>query len=582
MEPAVRRRVLGFLVVVVALAAGVGARLVHLQVYERERLREKANSQHWRKVEVPATRGAILDRHGLELALSLQTESLYAHPGRVTDPERAARLLEPIVGPSRAEILELLQPTRSFVYIDRFLEPQAAEAASALDLPIGEGEPFGFLPSSKRYYPRGRLAVHVLGFANIDGEGVEGIEKQFEYELAGDPTVYLVLQDGLSGHVRQRPLVVPDKRPDDVILSIDAVLQHVVERELDRALRDSRARAASGILIDPATGEILALANRPAADPNDYGRATDAERINRAVVYQYEPGSTFKVVSMAAALERGKVHPDQLVDCENGTYRYRNRLIRDIAGYGLLTATRAFEKSSNIGLVKIVAPLGPHDLHDTITGFGFGSRTGIELPGESPGRLHEVADWSLQTQPSLAFGYEIGVTVLQMASALAVVANDGVRVPPRVTLGLRDSGGRVRMFERPKPRRVLDSRTVRELTAMMEGVVERGSGTLARIPGYRIAGKSGTARKLIRGRYSDHDFVASFGGFAPISSPRLVALVVVDGPRGRHYGGEVAAPVFRRILDDALRYLRAPRDAGAVTLAGIRRAASADEGGAAR
>jgi cell division protein FtsI/penicillin-binding protein 2 len=578
METAVRKRVLLFLLAVVAVAAGIGARLTYLQIHLCEQLRGRASTQHWREIEVPATRGAILDRQGGELALSLKTESLFAHPRRVTDHAKAARLLAPIVSLSRDGILKRLQSGKTFVYIDRFLEPEQAAAIRALDLPIGDSEPFGFLPSSKRYYPRGKLAVHVLGFANIDGEGVEGIEKQYDYDLRGDPTVYLVLQDGLNGRVRRKTIDLPDKQPRDVILSIDTVLQHVVERELDRAIRDTRAKAASAILMEPGTGQILALANRPAADLNRYSRATDGQRINRAVVHQYEPGSTFKIVSMAAALERRKVRPDQRFNCEQGAYIYRGRRIRDIARHGILSASEVFEKSSNVGMVKIMRGVDAHDLHDTIVRFGFGSRTGIELPGELPGSLRPVSDWSAQTKPSLAFGYEIGATVVQMAGALSVIANQGVRVPARVVLGVRDANGRVYRFEPPDPYAVVDRSVARELTAMMEGVVLRGSGTRARVPGYRIAGKSGTARKIVGGRYSDTDYVASFGGFAPASAPRLVALVVLDTPRGLHYGGQVAAPVFRRIMENALSYVRAPRDEGAVTLAGVRRPSAVADG----
>jgi cell division protein FtsI (penicillin-binding protein 3) len=332
-------------------------------------------------------------------------------------------------------------------------------------------------------------------------------------------------------------------------------------------MRETRAVAASAVLIDPTSGQVLALANRPAADPNRYARARDAERVNRAVVHQYEPGSTFKIVTMASALEQGKVRADQRVDCENGTYRYRGRLIRDIARYGILSAREVFEKSSNVGMVKIVRHVDPYELRDAIVRFGFSRRTGIELPGELDGSLSQVKNWSAQTQPSLAFGYEVGATVLQMASAISIIANDGVRVPPSVVLGLRDPDGRVQRFAPADSRRVIDGRVARELTAMMEGVVRRGSGTRARIAGYRVAGKSGTARKLVGGVYSDTEYVASFGGFAPASSPRLVALVVIDTPRGEHYGGQVAAPVFRRIMKDALSYVRAPHDEGAVTLA---------------
>lgn len=568
MERAIRRRVSLLVAVVFCIAAGIGIRLYHLQIVSCEELRARATQQQQREVEVPATRGAILDRQGRDLALSLKTKSLFAHPRRVTDPEAAARLLAPIIGPSAREIKKRLQMDKTFVYLDRFLEPDQVEAIRGLALPIGENSPFGFLPSSKRYYPRGKLGVHVVGFASIDGVGVEGIEKRFDYELRGDSTVYLVLQDGLNGRVRQKTLTAPKKKPGDVILAIDLVLQHVVERELDRAMRDTRAKAASAVLLDPVTGQVLALANRPAADPNRYAGAAERTRINRAVVHQYEPGSTFKVVTMAAALENGKVRPAQRFDCEGGSYTFRRRRIRDSPPRGVLSASEVLEKSSNIGMVKIVNRLEKQALHDMILDFGFGDRTGIELPGELPGRLRPVSEWSAQSQPSLSFGYEISVTVLQMASALSVVAADGIRVPPRLVLGVRDADGRVRRFDPPTASRVISSRTARELTSMMEGVVLRGTGTRAKVEGYRLAGKSGTARKLVDGRYSDTEYVASFGGFGPLNSPRLVALVVIDTPQGDHSGGKVAAPVFRRIMEDALSYVRAPHDEGAVILAG--------------
>jgi len=572
-ETAVKRRVTLLLLAVVTLALGIGGRLAYLQVVCCDKLRGRASVQHWKEIKVPATRGAILDRQGRELALSLKTQSLFAHPRRVENPEDAARQLAPILGLSRNEVLERLTSKKAFVYLQRFLEPEQVAAVRDLKLPIGETEPFGLLPSSKRYYPRDELAVHVLGFANIDGKGIEGIERQFDFELSGDPTVYLALQDGLNGRVREQTIDSPDKRPWEVILSIDVVLQHLVERELEQVMAETRARAASAVLLDPATGQVLALANRPAADPNRYGEATDDQRVNRAVVHQYEPGSTFKIVSMAAALEHGAVRPGQHFDCENGRYTYRGRSIRDIARNGILSAREVFEKSSNVGMVKIVRRLKPDHLRDTVARFGFGRRTGIELPGELPGTLHPVSKWSGQTQPSLAFGYEVSVTVLQMASALSVIANDGVRLPTGVVLGLRDADGHVHRFPTSEGHRAISRDTARVLKSLMEGVVIRGTGTRAGLSGYRVAGKSGTARKLVGGRYSETETIASFGGFAPLDSPRLVGLVVIDTPRGQHYGGQVAAPVFRRIMEDALGYVRAPRDEGALTLADARSSA---------
>jgi cell division protein FtsI (penicillin-binding protein 3) len=582
LEASLKKRITLLLVGVLVLAGGIVARLFHVQVVRYDQLRDRAGQQHSREIVVPATRGAILDREGRELALSLQTESLFAHPRRVRDPEGSARLLAPVLGLSQREVLGRLRSDKPFVYLDRFLDPERRAAVRRLDLPIGDTEPFGFLPSSKRYYPRGRLGVHVLGFANVDGVGVEGIERQFDHELSGDPTVYLVLQDGLSGRVRQKTIDAPDKRPRDVILSIDAVLQYIVERELDQTMRDTRAQAATAMLADPVTGEVLALANRPAADPNAYGQATDAARINRAVVHQYEPGSTFKIVTMAAALERGRVTPEQWFDCEQGSYSYRGRRIRDISRNGMLSALEVFEKSSNVGMVKVVQRLPASELRETIVDFGFASRTGIELPGEAEGFLRPLADWSGQTQTSLAFGYEIGVTAAQLASALCVIANDGVRVPLRVVLGLRDSGGRGHRYASPEARRVISSRTARQLTAMMEGVVLRGTGTQARIAGYRLAGKSGTTHKIADGKYSDTLYVSSFGGFAPITSPRLVGLVVIDSPRGHYYGGQVAAPTFRRIMEQALAHVRASQDDDASLAELVRKPAPGESGRAVR
>ena len=560
METTRRHRILMLVLAVVVLAGALSARLYQLQVQRSEGLRARAISQHERRVEVPPTRGAIVDRHGRELAVSLATESLFAHPWRVEQPKKAARLLAPILGLSKGKILELLRSDKPFVYLRRFLEPEQAEAVRQLDLPVGDNQPFGFLPSSKRYYTRDDLAVHVVGFANIDGVGVEGIEKQFDAELRGDPSVYLVLQDGRNGRLREL-VGPPEKRPQEVVLTLDLLLQHVTERELDRAMRETGARSASAVLMDPTNGQILALANRPAADLNRYDKAGAAARINRAVVHQYEPGSTFKIVPMAAALELGTIRPDQRFDCERGSYRLGRRTIGDTSPNGLLSAREIMQKSSNIGMVKIARTLEPKTLRNAILRFGFGDRTGIELPGEQAGLLRPVSQWNAYSRASLAFGQEVGSTVLQMAAAFAIVANDGVRIPPRIVIGIRDHDGRLHRFAPPKARRVVSHRTARELTSMLEGVISSGTGRRAEVPGYRLAGKSGTAQKIVDGRYSETEYVASFGGFGPVRSPRIVGLVVLDSPRSdRHQGGQVAAPVFRRIMSDALRYLRVPGD----------------------
>jgi len=546
---------------VTGLAAGVAVRLVELQVVRRDAFQARADDQHQGLLSIPATRGAIVDRNGEPLALAIESRSLYAHPRRVDDPDRSAALLASVLDRPRSDLAARLRSNRSFVYLGRLLEPETADAVLGLGLPLGAGAPFGFEHEPKRVYPHAQLAAHVVGFATVDGDGVEGIELAYDEALEGDPTVYLVLQDARDGRLRElvRP---PQKRPLDVVLTIDTVLQYLVERELDAALRATRSRAGFAVLLDPRTGDVLALANRPTPDLNAFGRADDRARLNRAVVGMFEPGSTFKVVPLAAALDRGRVDPNRAIDCENGVYRSGRRVIHDVSPHRLLTPEEILEKSSNIGMVKIANTLSRAELYDAITGFGFGSRTGIELPGESPGAVQRPERWSDFTHASLAFGQEIGVTGLQLASAFGALAHDGLRVPPRLVVGTRDADGHVHRAPRPAPERVVSARTSRQIVRMLENVVENGTGRRARVPGYRVAGKSGTAQKALpQGGYSPDDYVASFVAFAPVRSPRLVALVVLDSPRGtEHQGGQVAAPVAGRILADALPYLRVPQD----------------------
>lgn len=542
-------------------ALSIGWRLYEIQILRCDSLRQRAHDQHQDRMVVPATRGAIVDREGRLLALSQETRSLYAHPRKVNEPARAAELLAPILGKRRDELRRELESDKPFVYLRRFLEPDVAKQVEALNLQDENEGAFGFDAEPRRVYPLEQLAAHVVGFATIDGEGVEGIELQYDEALKGDPRVYLLLRDGHADGTRQL-ISEPRKKPSDVVLSIDVVLQHIVERELDRAVREHRPKGASAVLLDPATGEVLALANRPTVDANRFGNAPTAAQRNRAVTDRYEPGSTFKTVTMAAAFELGKVRTDQRIFCERGVYNTGTRTIRDISAQGSLTPGQILMKSSNIGMTKIVLAMTPRELHDSITRFGFGSLTGIELPGESGGFLRPVEKWSGYSQASLAFGQEISVTSIQMASAVAAIANGGVLVPPRVVLGTRDPAGELHRTASPPARRVIRADTARIITQMMENVVKLGRDHPASVTGYRVAGKTGTAQKFIEGvGYSDTEYVPSFGGFAPVSDPRLVLFVVIDTPRGKEYlGGKVAAPVFGRIMTEALRYLRVPSE----------------------
>ncbi len=560
MEQSRRRRVLLVALMIPALALLAGFRLYQLQVVRGDALRARAVDQHEELIEVPATRGVIVDRNGRELAVSLAAKTLFAHPRRIEYPERAAELLAPLIQLTRAEIVSRLTSGKKFVYLERAVEPEVVAAIRELDLPIGPNDPIGFHECSKRFYPRGQLGVHVVGFASIDGKGLEGAEKSFDEILSGDESVYLLRQDGAGGEAREL-LRGPKREARDVVLTIDAVLQYTVERELQRALRKSGARSGSAVVMDPGTGQVLAMANLPTLNANRFPKSNLDERRNRAVVDQFEPGSTFKIVTMASALENGVVRPNQLIDCENGALEFLGTVFHDSSPHKILSARQVMQYSSNIGMIKIGQALEPAALSSTITDFGFGSATGIELPGEARGLLSPVDRWTEYSRASLMFGHEIGVTTLQMASAISVVANRGILVPPRILLGERGADGRLEPAPDPVERRVISAGTARLLSAMLEDTVTDGTGVNAKVAGYRVAGKTGTAQKIVDRKYSKTDYVASFGGFAPVHDPRLTVLVVLDSPEmGRHHGNTASAPAFSRIMADALAYLRIPSE----------------------
>ena len=579
----------------VALAtAAVGARLYTLQVKHHARFTARATEQHQGEFTLQERRGALLDRHGRSLAVSLETPSLYAHPRRVENAEAAAEVLADKISMSRKDLVTQLNSNKSFVYLHRFLEPETAREVEKLGrssenqpalLPLGRGKPFGFELETKRFYPRGRVASHVIGFADWDGNGVAGAENRFNDTLQGDPKAYLVLKDARDGLLRQL-VREPAKQSSDVRLTLDLSLQHLLERELDDAMRRTGAKAATSIMLDPRTGQVLAMANRPTIDRSDRGnrRVHGDARANRAIEHFFEPGSTFKIVTMALAIENGTVDLGERIYCHDGKpYRTRyGREINDVGKNGMLTPRMIIAKSSNIGIAKVNRRLDSETLRDGILAFGFGQRSGIELPAESPGALAAVKNWSAYTHDSLAFGQEIGATALQIASAMGTIANDGVRVEPRIGLGTQDAEGVVTPFEPAPSHRVVSPQTARAIRAMLEEVIEKGSGSAARLPGYRVAGKSGTAQKkatTAKG-YSETDFIASFVGFAPASDPAIVVLVALDSPRGnRRQGGEIAAPVFGRILAEALQYLRVPKDSEPPLNAGVPRMVRKTPGG---
>ncbi|HET6371917.1 MAG TPA: penicillin-binding transpeptidase domain-containing protein, partial [Candidatus Polarisedimenticolia bacterium] len=540
----------------------IGYRLVDLQVARSDQMRALARKQQEQVITLDARRGQLYDRNGHELALSVEVDSVFGVPAEIEDPARTAAALAPALGLGRDSIPALaakLTGDKLFVWVKRKVEPDVRAAVEALSLPG-----ILFVKEHKRFYPHGDLASHVLGWAGMDNKGMEGLERVLDDKISGQNGQVFSLRDAR----RKLFLRVTRKEPvpgNHVVLTIDQTVQFIAQRELKRAIEDTGALAGSVIVMRPSTGDILAMANEPTFNLNRPGESESESRKNRAIVDSYEPGSTFKVITMAAALERDLVRAGERFDCLNGQMRVSGQLIRDHKPFGVLTASEILEQSSNVGAMKIGLRLREEDFYETIRSFGFGAKTNIELPGEAAGIVRAPKDWSGVSQATLSFGQELSVTPLQLVTAISSVANGGVLQPPRLVLKEIDRNGATVSETEPKPStRILKQSTVASLKQMMLAVVEEGTAKAARMPGYSIAGKTGTAQKIgPDGRYSSNHFVASFVGFVPSSRPELTILVVLDEPRGMLYhGGDIAAPVFKRIALPALRYLRVPPEPG--------------------
>jgi cell division protein FtsI (penicillin-binding protein 3) len=553
-EPGLRARTLILAALLACAFTGLVGRLAWLQVLRHPELAAAAERQYAKTVTIRPRRGPILDRNGNTLAASTPAESLSAQPRRIANPGAVAHRLAPILDEREADLRRHLESDRSFVWLRRRLSPAAAAAVRAL------GEPgLDLAPETMRFYPNRELAAHVLGFEGVDGTGLEGIERSWDSHLGGAPGRAIVERDALGRDVTTRPVVIKAPTPGaGVSLTLDTTIQYLAERELDLAYRRTAARAAMAILMDPRTGEILALAVRPTFNPNSFARATAREWRNRAVTDPFEPGSTFKVILAAAALETGVIKPTDLVFGGNGSITVAATTIRDWKRYGWLTFGQVLERSSNVGAIRVGLELGRDRYYRYISEFGFGSATGVGLPGESRGLLREPRRWSGLSLATLSIGQEISVTALQLVDAVAAVANGGRLLQPQIVRAVLDADGReVRGFEPHVVRQVIAPDTARTLTELLVNVVEHGTGHLAAIPGYAVAGKTGTAQKLdpATGRYSHAPGVLSFVGFAPADDPRFVMLVLLDEPTNEQWGSEAAAPVFSAIGREVLRYL---------------------------
>lgn len=534
----------------------IAARLYVLQVARYDHYRLKAERQQQTVVELDPPRGTIYDAHGRELAVSVEVQSAWADPSDLDDPQATARALAPVLGTDASTLARRLGRDGNFVWLARKLDPAVAAAIERLHL-----RGIHFLPESKRCYPMRELAAQVLGYVGTDNQGLAGLELRYNREVAGRPGKRTLLRDARRGTVIAPGLASAEPEPGrNLYLTLDSTIQHIVERELAKAVALHRAKGASMVILDPSSGAVLAMASYPPFDPNRYADYPKELWRNRAIADAYEPGSTFKVVTAAAALGNGVVSPDDVFDCGMGGITLYNIRIRDHKPYGRLTFADVIAKSSNVGVIKTALLLGDERLYGMIRALGFGRQTGIDLPGEGAGILAPLKSWRPLTKAYVAFGQGIAVTPLQLARALAAVANEGRLVTPYVVaaVGNGESIERRRRPERgpaeaPQP---LRPETARVLTGLLERVVTVGTGKPAAIPGYAVAGKTGTAQKPGVGGYSHHSYVPSFIGFAPADHPAIVGVVAVDEPQGfAYYGAQVAAPVWGDVVREVMLYL---------------------------
>ncbi len=547
---------------ILVFAAFVGIGLVRLAVRAAElqvgygpTLQAMADEQHQREFQPPIRRGPIVDRNGAELALTVDVDSIYANPPAIADPASTAAALARTLGIDPRTIEPRLRGDRRFAWVKRHVTPAQAAAVAALRLPgiAAAKEP-------RRFYPGRELAAQLVGFAGFDSTGLDGLEHRYDALLRGDAAHVRGIRDARGRMIFLDGL--PQTRIADgrkVVLSIDRTIQFIAEHELAAGLRTFEGIAGSAVVMDPRTGEVLALANAPSYDPNLYSAADPEARRNRALADRFEPGSTMKVFAVAALLDAGLMDPEEQVYCEGGVHSIGDYVIRDADRNEWLTITQCLARSSNVCVVKLAAVLGKRRLHDAYRRFGFGERTGVPAPAETSGLLRHPDHIFDVDLASMSFGQGMSVSNLQMAAAISAIANGGTLMRPLLVRAVIDSDGRiVREFPITERRRAVDARTARLMTDMLTAVTEPGgTGIEAAVPGFAVAGKTGTAQKAdpVRGGYHQDRWIASFIGFIPADDPRIVVSVVVDEPLVSHYGGTVAGPIFRRIADRTLRYL---------------------------
>jgi cell division protein FtsI/penicillin-binding protein 2 len=536
---------------------GICLRLVYLQIFRYGSFEQRAMHQQNRTEEVSARRGIIYDRSGHEMAMSIDVDSVFAVPSDIPDLAGTISLISRITKSDPRETLAKCKAAKTFCWVARKADADTADRIRSLNL-----RGIYFQKEPKRFYPKRELAAQVIGYVGTDDEGLSGIEREYEEKLRGKPGQMLISVDAHKQHYAS-----VEKQPEageNIVLTIDQQIQYIAERELATAMEQTHAESGTVIVENTRTGEILALANQPTFNPNLSKEITPPKLKNHAVSDVYEPGSTFKLVTLSAALEEKLTRPDEVVDCQMGSIVFNGMRIRDSRPHGLLTVADVLAESSDVGSIKVGMRLGDERFYKYIRAYGFGQQTGIELPGETRGLTKPPDRWSKVSIAAISMGQEIGITPLQLVGLISTMANDGVYVAPRIVGATTDpqSAPQTIAYQPTGQRRVISSFTAAEMRQMMQGVVLHGTGKKAVLEGYSSAGKTGTAQKVdpLTHAYSHSKYVGSFAGFAPVNNPAITVAVILDSALGLHQGGQISAPVFQRVTQQVLEYLHVPHD----------------------
>ena len=537
-------------------------RLIYLQILCYGDFERRAQHQQQRSFDLSPKRGVIYDRAGRELAMSIQVDSAFVVPSETPDLANTVSLISRITQDDPRVVLADCSAHKTFCWVARKADAEVIERIRALNL-----QGVHFQKEPKRFYPKRELAAQILGYVGTDDQGLSGLERQFNQQLRGKPGKLMISVDA-----RKRGFASVEKEPESgnsLVLTVDQNIQYIAERELERGMEETHAIAGTAIVENPHTGEILALTNRPTFNPNIRKEIRNEALKDRAVSDIYEPGSTFKMVTISAGLEEKVTRPDEMFDCQMGSIVINGMRIRDSRPHGMLSVADIIAESSDVGAIKVALRLGDERLYKYIRAFGFGQQTGIELPGETRGLTKPVERWSKVSIGAISMGQEIGISALQLGSLISTIANDGVHVPPRIVAGTIPAGtmapqntSQTIAFQPAEGTRVISSLTAAQMRQMLQGVVLHGTGRKALLEGYSSAGKTGTAQKVdpATGAYSKTKYVASFAGFAPINAPQIAVVVILDSAVGLHQGGQVSAPVFQRITQQVLEYLHVLHD----------------------